>query len=140
VQIEISICGYLTGIGMVLHAATDSTFRFALYTDYGGNPTTLLAQTDKVAVSGTTEDAMVGRVVAVGCGDQSVPYWVCWTSSAQGIQLDAIPASSSRWTRITAPTQIATWINSGFPETWPQSNPVELPTPLIYTWVAPLAP
>ncbi len=137
VQVEVAVCGTVTGLGLTLAVAQTADVRMALYEDVGGVPTTRIAETDSVPTNGPQVDAPVTATSLIGCADHSLPYWICVASTSTELQFSAIDQSESRWTVGDAtPFEVMNWVNSGLPDACPVSHSFMTLTPNIYLWMA----
>ncbi len=132
-ELQISACGYLTAIGVVLDAAaTNAHVRFGLYQDGGGKPTMRLAETADALVNGSGADLRVLTPVDI-CED-SKSYWICFGSD-MGLDVATVDETMTSWTTI----QVAPgsgWVDSGLPDAAPQGT-FTAAQPLVYAWVVP---
>jgi hypothetical protein len=135
VQLDISTCGDLTGIGFALKTAVNANVRFAVY---DGNSNVKLTQTNNLSINGTTEDAIVDPIVRVGCESLPHPYWMCVASSSPALEFEAISNSTTNWSQtLASPQLIAGWISSGLPDPRSQSPITSTLTPRVYMWIVP---
>jgi hypothetical protein len=84
IQIPLTACGILTGIGFVnLHAEPGLQFRFGVYKDNGGHPDQWMAQTPESTLQEGTDEVPVESPITVGCDGATTYVWVVgiWLSS-----------------------------------------------------------
>ncbi len=98
IQLNLSLCGYVTGIGFVLAAADGEPYRFGLYTDDGGgNPHQLIAETAPGVVHQGVNEAPVTSPTRIGCEDTSGYYWVIGTVDQNSVEFVAESTPATKW-------------------------------------------
>ena len=83
IQIPVTACGILTGIGFVnLHAQAGLQFRFGVYQDNGGHPDQWMAQTPESTLQEGADEVPIESPITVGC-DGTTYVWIVgvWLSS-----------------------------------------------------------
>jgi hypothetical protein len=123
-QAYVDVCGLATGIGFELAVADQETYRFGLYTDSGGNPDRLVAQTESHTVQIGTNKASLTPVATVGCGQGGAYYWIVGTWNQNAVAFVAETTPAPKWIRVFVPNDSQDLLMNGLPEFFPGGGTV----------------
>jgi hypothetical protein len=139
IQIPLTVCGLITGIGFVnTLTPINEPFRFGIYTDSGGQPDRLLAQTALTTLQNGTNEVPVEQPALLACSDATTYYWLIgvWRLGV-AIDFEAEHNPGEPW--IHAEVAADAYLNSGLPGPFPAPGaPFDTPLkqPHIYAIVA----
>jgi hypothetical protein len=119
IQIYVDLCGLATGIGLDLAISAHETFRMALYSDNGGNPDALLAQTQPATfVQGVNEVAVTPQA-SIGCNEGGAYYWIVGTWSQDSVEFVTESTPVTKWIAVYEVDDAASIFANGFPAVFP---------------------
>lgn len=117
-QLEVNLCGFAIAIGFDLVIADSEQDRFALYTDNGGNPDQLVAQTATGTMVEGANSALLGPASFVGCNEDNQYYWLVGTWNQDSVEFATQP-NLVNWIRVYQNDDSAGVLANGFPTTFP---------------------
>jgi hypothetical protein len=137
IQVPVDLCGFVTGIGFDLAVASDETYRFGLYTDNGGNPEKLVAQTASTPVRQGVNEAPVTQVVSLACELDVTYYWIVGTWNQNSVEFVTESTPVTKWVRVYVPNDSNDILAGGMPSSFPAGGTqLMVSQPHVYIKVA----
>jgi hypothetical protein len=118
IQVPLSVCGYVTGIGFVNVGDPHGVhFRFGVYTDNGGLPDVLIAETPVTALQSGLNEVLVSTPAPLVCSGGVSYYWLLGLWDTDPIDFAAESTPVDNW--IYAPALVGDVFQQGLPGRFP---------------------
>jgi hypothetical protein len=119
-QIQVDLCGFATGVGLDVAISNHERFRLALYSDNGGNPDALIAETGVTTfIQGVNEEPL-GSLESIGCSEEGGNYyWVAGIWSEDSVEVVCESTPVARGISVPEPDDGASIFSNGFPASFP---------------------